>query len=177
MTEFPSSHRRNARTSVGLEKIPHPALAVFRRDPVHSSTEERVLGCMKRRCPRFGKLSGITSPNPSPGGCTLDPPLPHRPHGRRGHCRYGEQASKPWSLRTAPKVRPMLSLLEVCLAVTGELTAARRCGQHRTHPLYSSKPFVFNGEPRRDERFPSYNMGLNAEVSFTRIPTAELKCS
>ncbi|HRJ74207.1 MAG TPA: hypothetical protein PLS03_18420, partial [Terrimicrobiaceae bacterium] len=57
------------------------------------------------------------------------------------------------------------SLLDVCLAAAGGLDGARTAAQGEPTRYYSSKPFVFSGEPRRDERFPDpFNMAVNAEA-------------
>ena len=60
-----------------------------------------------------------------------------------------------------------LSLLDVCLASAGGLDGTGKLSENSEAPIrhYSSKPFDFDGTPRRDERFPDpYNMGVNAEA-------------
>jgi len=93
-------------------------------------------------------------------------------------CRYGEQAVK--SLVTPEqrqKSAQWLSLLDICLAVTGGIDGSGKSGDAEPTRYYSSRPFVYKGEPLRDERFPDpYNMGVNAEVFlYDESQPAELK--
>ncbi|RYD73473.1 MAG: hypothetical protein EOP84_21485, partial [Verrucomicrobiaceae bacterium] len=57
-----------------------------------------------------------------------------------------------------------LTLLGECLTAAGTLdgTSAKSTSPSRH---YSATPFVYDGKPQRDERFPDpYNMGVNAEA-------------
>ena len=63
-----------------------------------------------------------------------------------------------------------IEFLNACLTAAGGLDGS---GEKSTEPIarrHSTRPFVFDGVPRRDERFPDpYNMGVNAE-SFLYDP-------
>jgi hypothetical protein len=154
---------------LGLEKIPHPALAVFFDEILGTpSNEERILGLYEKAFPalresltRYIEQTHPLADAPSIRLCRialLD---------LEDICRYGEQAVK--CLVPAEQRRESaqwLSLLDVCLATAGGLDGSERAlqGQEPTRH-YSSRPYVFDGEPKRDVRFPDpYNMGVNAEV-------------
>lgn len=154
---------------LGLEKIPHPALAVFFDEILATpSTEERVLGLYEKAFPalrealrRYMAESHVLADAPTIRLCRI------ALMDVEDICRYGEQAvaclvTKEQRAESAQ----WLALLDICLAAAGGLDG---CGKTTdgTGPTrhYSSKPFVFQGAPRRDERFPDpYNMGVNAEV-------------
>jgi len=168
---------------LGLEKIPHPALGVFFDEILSApSPEERLLGLYEKALPalREGLRLYLKQTHP----------LADAPSIRlcrialmdvEDICRYGDQAIK--ALVTPEhrqKSAQWLSLLEVCLAVAGGIDGSGKTGHTEpTEPIryYSSKPFVYDGEPRRDERFPDpYNMGVNAEeFLYDESQPAELK--
>ncbi len=81
-------------------------------------------------------------------------------------CTYGAQAIA--RLVTAParaRSEPWLGLLDDCLAAAGGLDGTEAPNGKTIARQHSATPFVFDGHPRRDERFPDpYNMGVNAEV-------------
>jgi hypothetical protein len=68
-------------------------------------------------------------------------------------------------------------LLDVCLAAAGGIDGSAKAIEGEPTRHYSSRPFVYSGEPRRDERFPDpYNMGVNAEgFLYDENQPAELK--
>jgi hypothetical protein len=58
-----------------------------------------------------------------------------------------------------------LKLLDARLLAAGDLDGTREPVACALPLRYSSQPFIFDGVPKRDERFPDpYNMGVNAEV-------------
>jgi hypothetical protein len=59
-----------------------------------------------------------------------------------------------------------LGLLDGCLAAAGGLDGVLpKSAEAAVERRYSAKPFVFDGRPRRDERFPDpYNMGWNTQL-------------
>ncbi len=58
-----------------------------------------------------------------------------------------------------------LSLLEDCLAAAGGLDGTETSSGKAAARQYSTKPYKYDGVPRRDARFPDpYNMGVNAEA-------------
>jgi hypothetical protein len=154
---------------LGLEKIPHPALAVFFDEILTTpSTEERVLGLYGKAFPalrdalkNYIAQTHILADAPSIRLC------------RRALmdvediCRYGEQAIACLvSDAQREESAQWLSLLDVCLAVAGGLDGSRESVASREPTrYYSSKPYIYQGEPKRDERFPDpFNMGVNAET-------------
>jgi len=166
---------------LGLEKIPHPALAVFFDEILSTpSTEERLLGIYEKAFPalreslrRYIEQTHPLADAPSIRLCRialmdLDDIL-----------QYGAQAVKCIvSESQRREAAQWLALLDVCLASAGGLDgAAKSLPDREPTRHYSSKPYVFDGEPQRDARFPDpYNMGVNAEVFlYDPAKPAELK--
>ncbi|MST00644.1 MAG: hypothetical protein EXS29_04975 [Pedosphaera sp.] len=81
-------------------------------------------------------------------------------------CTYGAQAiSKLVNAPARAPIEPWLGLLDDALAAAGGLDGTETQSGDTIARQHSVKPFVFDGHPRRDERFPDpYNMGVNAEV-------------
>jgi hypothetical protein len=83
-------------------------------------------------------------------------------------CTYGERAVA--SLVTEQdraQSAQWLALLDVCLASAGGFdgTAPSTSVDATPTRYYSSSPYVYDGTPNRDDRFPDpYNMGVNAET-------------
>jgi len=154
---------------LGLEKVPHPALAVFFDEILATpSTEERVLGLYELAFPavRQALLDYIAASHP----------LADAPSIRlcrlalvdlEDICRYGKFVIEAMvSSEQREASAQWLGLLGICLAAAGGLDGAG-AAQTEAEPIrfYSSKPFVYQGAPRRDERFPDpYNMSVNAEA-------------
>lgn len=153
---------------LGLEKIPHPALAVFFDEILATpSTEERLIGLYEKAWPALrDALHHYLKETHSLADAPSIRIIRHALLDIEDVCQWGNlalaaiitgahrEASKQW-----------LSLLDICLAASGGLdgSGSQSAGEPVRH--YSSKPFVFDGEPRRDARFPDpYNMGVNAEV-------------
>jgi len=58
-----------------------------------------------------------------------------------------------------------LGLLDRCLAAAGGLDGASTPAETRIVRQHSARPYVYDGKPRRDGRFPDpYNRGVNAEA-------------
>ncbi|HET6407761.1 MAG TPA: hypothetical protein VFG14_07760 [Chthoniobacteraceae bacterium] len=72
--------------------------------------------------------------------------------------------------KLAPRGEPScqagwLALLDSCLAAAGGLDGASEPERISIQRQYSAVPYVFDGVPKRDARFPDpYNMGVNAEA-------------
>lgn len=153
---------------LGLEKIPHPALAVFFDEILSTpSTEERLLGLYEIAWPalrdalrRYIEDTHVLADAPSLRICR------HALLDIEDICKWGEKAvAAVVTDEMRRNSQQWLSLLEVCLASAGGLDGSSASGKGDPIRFYSSKPFEFNGEPRRDARFPDpYNMGVNAEV-------------
>jgi hypothetical protein len=62
-------------------------------------------------------------------------------------------------------IKSWLNGLRNCLDAAGSLDGSQPVTSAESSRFYSLKPFVYDGVPRRDERFPDpYNMGVQAEV-------------
>ena len=56
-------------------------------------------------------------------------------------------------------------MLDDCLAAAGGLDGTEKTGGKAIARQHSAKPYEYQREPKRDQRFPDpYNMGVNAEV-------------
>jgi hypothetical protein len=167
---------------LGLEKTPHPALGVFFDEILGTpSTPERILGLYEKAFPalrdavrRYMASTHVLADAPSIRLCKfalidLD-----------DICRYGEQAVACLvTQQDRAQSAQWLALLDVCLAAAGGLdgTGPATSPDAATTRHYSSRPYVFDGTPNRDHRFPDpYNMGVNAETFlYDESKPADLK--
>ena len=149
---------------LGLEKIPHPALAVFFDEILCSPTTENLVE----------GVYGIAFPTLKAG---LEKyiaeihPLADAPSVRIARIAlmdleeitaYGTQACA--SLLSADRNGQWKTLLEICLAAAGGLDGSGTPLDREPTRWFSSKPYQYDGSPNRDDRFPDpYNMGVNAE--------------
>ncbi len=154
---------------LGLEKIPHPALAVFFDEILGTpSTEERVLGLYEMAFPalrdalkRYIEQTHPLADAPSRRLCRL------ALVDIEDICQWGAQTVKALVDDEARKAASQwLSLLDICLAAAGGIDGSGKLNEGgEVTRYYSSTPFKFDGVPQRDERFPDpFNMGVNAEV-------------
>jgi len=166
---------------LGLEAIPHSALEIFFDEILAApSTEELVLGIYGKAVPalRAALERHVADTNrlvdhPSVRLCrfALLEVADMEDFGTKAIAALIDAGAR-------EQVSEWLSLLDNCLVQAGGLDGATEiehsplprpsptgAGEHRTSRIYSSKPFVYDRTPRRDERFPDpYNMGVNAEV-------------
>ncbi len=154
---------------LGLQKIPHPAIAVFFDEILGTpSTSERLLGLYEKALPalcealqRYIAQTHLLADAPSIRLCRIALMDCEQIRG------YGERAIA--CLVTSEdreQAAQWLALLDVCLASAGGLDGSGNILEGR-EPMrhYSCKPYRFDGRPRRDARFPDpYNMGVNAEA-------------
>jgi hypothetical protein len=157
---------------LGLEKPPHPALEMlFDEILCAPTTEASLLGLYEIALPALGE--GLRQ--------YLAETHPLADHPSRRLCRIAlldVEDIIAWGHRAVDRLATVahreehqhwLALLEVCLTAAGGLDgrdsgSAARAAIDPTR-YYSVRPFQYNSEPRRDERFPDpYNMGVNAEV-------------
>ena len=155
---------------LGLEKIPHPALGAFFDEILATpSTEERVIGLYGKAFPalrdglkRHMEETHLLADAPSVRICRI------ALMDIEDICRYGEEVVRCLTSTNPQKEQSQwLSLLDVYLASAGGLdgSAGETAGSAELIRHYSSKPFVYDGTPKRDERFPDpFNMGVNAEA-------------
>ena len=154
---------------LGLEQIPHEALAIFFDELLGApTTEELILGIYGKAIPalRSGFQKHIDDTNwlvdhPSLRLCRfalleIDQMIDYGAAAIASLIQEPHQAA----------ARDWLALLDNCLAAAcgldgtepGSKTAVIQC-KHSAHP------YQYDSVPRRDERFPDpYNMGVNAEV-------------
>lgn len=148
---------------LGLEEVPHPALEIFFDEILCAPrTETLVLGIYAKALPALKRAleNHVRDTNP----------LADAPSVRL--CRFallelgdmlqfGESAIA--SLK--PANDGWVKLLDECLAACGGLDGTRPKSDTLPERQFSKKPYVYDGIPKRDERFPDpYNMGVNAEV-------------
>lgn len=153
---------------LGLEKIPHPALAVlFDEILATPSTSERLLGLYEKAWPALRDAlrnyigqTHVLADAPTLRLCR------HALLDIDDICAYGEKiVASMVSAEERKASAQWLALLDICLGVAGGLDGSSPESESSPTPFYSSTPFVFRGEPRRDSRFPDpYNMGVNAEA-------------
>ena len=153
---------------LGLEKTPHPALGVFFDEILCTpSAEERLLGLYDKAFPalrdsmrRYLAETHPMTDSPSIRLCRI------ALMDLDDICAYGEKVIA--SLVTDEQRKnsaSWLSLLEVCLTAAGGLDGSGVPLASEPTRHYSSRSFVYNGEPIRDERFSDpYNLGVNAEA-------------
>ncbi|HEX4140292.1 MAG TPA: hypothetical protein VHY09_08090 [Candidatus Methylacidiphilales bacterium] len=165
---------------LGFEKIPHPALAVFFDEILCTpSTPERVLGFYEKAVPalieamrRYMKDTHPLADAPSIRLCRI------ALMDLEDIAKYGAQAVAALVTKEQHQASAQwLALLDVCLAAAGGIDGIGKASEGEPTRHYSSRPFVYQGEPRRDERFPDpYNMGVNAEAFlYDEKQPAELK--
>jgi len=153
---------------LGLEQVPDPNLEVFFAEILSApTTEELVLGLYEKALPALRRAleAHMATTNP----------LADAPSVRL--CRFalldicdmasfGQHAIQ--SLITAEcrtQAADWLTLLDHCLASAGDLDGTQTPATVSIQRQYSAQPYVYDGRPRRDERFQDpYNMGVNAEV-------------
>lgn len=153
---------------LGLERIPHPALAVlFDEILATPSTSERLLGLYEKAWPALRDAlrnyigqTHVLADAPTLRLCR------HALLDIDDICAYGEKiVASMVSAEERKASAQWLALLDICLGVAGGLDGSSPRSESSPTPFYSSTPFVFHGEPRRDSRFPDpYNMGVNAEA-------------
>jgi len=155
---------------LGLDEVPHPALEILCDEVLAAvSTEELLLGLYEKILPALqaalNRHLADTNPladHPSVRICrfALLEIEEMIAFGRECILNLVDEAKR-------QQAQPWLSLLDRCLAAAGALDGTAEVASP-SEPLprhYSTRPYRFDGVPRRDERFPDpYNMGVNAEV-------------
>lgn len=153
---------------LGLEDVPHERLQTFFDEILAApTTEELVAGLYGRAIPalRAALMRHLEDTNP----------LADQPTVRL--CRFAllELADVDRFGAVAvdrlvddaarARIADWLGLLDACLGAAGGLDGVDAPTEAAVVPRYSAQPYVFDGVPKRDERFPDpYNMGVNAEA-------------
>lgn len=158
---------------LGLEDVPHPALAVFFEEILAApSTGELLVGVYEKALPALDAALARHMADTNP--------LTDAPSVRV--CRFarlevadmiafGKQAIACLVDEAArAAMQPWLALLDECLAAAGGLDGtAPSSGQEPTRQ-HSATPYVYDPVPKRDERFVDpWNQSVNAE-SFLYNP-------
>ncbi|HVF09220.1 MAG TPA: hypothetical protein VNA16_00355 [Abditibacteriaceae bacterium] len=153
---------------LGLEAVPDQNLEIFFDEILAApTTEELVLGLYQKAVPA---LQAALQRH-------LEDTNPMVDHPSVRICRfallelgdiadYGAKAIECLvDAQTRERAAHWLNLLDDCLAAAGGLDGAKQPVEKNIVRQHSAKPYVYDGVPRRDERFQDpYNMGVNAEV-------------
>lgn len=153
---------------LGLDAVPDENLEIFFDEILGApTTEELVLGLYGRAVPA---LQAALQRH-------LDDTNPLVDHPSVRVCRlalfelsdiaaFGAQAiASLVDAETRERANDWLNLLDDCLAAAGGLDGAYEPVEKTIKRMHSATPYVYDGIPKRDERFKDpYNMGVNAEV-------------
>jgi len=163
---------------LGLEKIPHLALAVFFDEILSApSTTDLVAGLYAKAFPalrtallRYVEEAHPLADAPSIRICRIALMDLHE------ICAYGDAALIALDL-PAGATTQWLGLLDVCLAAAGGLDGHSPITPNEPIRYYSAKRYIYEGTPNRDARFPDpYNQGVNAEkFLYDESKPADLK--
>lgn len=153
---------------LGLDQVPHPALEIFFDEILNApTTQELLLGLYEHALPALKAALEKHAADTNP--------LADAPSVRIGRFAllelndmldFGRRAVESMLNPALRKESSRwVALLDDCLASAGGLDGTRAPIDKPLTRLHSVTPYVFDGRPRRDERFPDpYNMGVNAEV-------------
>ncbi len=153
---------------LGLEQVPDPHLEIFFDEILSApTTEELVLGIYEKAVPALTSTleRHLADTNP----------LVDHPSVRlcrfallelEDMARFGRQTIDGLvDAKGRETAREWLALLDDCLCAAGGLAGVNEPVHKEMQRQHSSKPYRYDPQPRRDERFPDpYNMGVNAEV-------------
>jgi hypothetical protein len=153
---------------LGLEQVPDPNLEIFFDEILGApTTEELILGIYEKALPalkaaleQFRAETNPLADAPSVRLCKFALLELEEMLG------FGERAREVLvNAEARPRIKPWLELLESALAAAGGLAGICPLASESVSRHHSAAPYVYDGRPRRDERFPDpYNMGVNAEV-------------
>lgn len=152
---------------LGLEEVPHPALAVFFDEILAApSTAELLLGVYEKALPALDAalVQHMADTNPLTDAPTVRLCRFARLEladmigfGRKSiACLVDARQRKP--------IESWLRLLDDCLAAAGGLDGTASPTGQEVSRKHSAQPYVYDPVPQRDERFQDlYNQGVNAE--------------
>ena len=153
---------------LGLEIVPHANLELFFDEILAAnSTEALLLGLYEIAIPAL--IRGLERHREKTN------PLADAPSNRicrfalleaEDMQRFGADAiSKLVEAEARKTLQGWLQLLDDALAAGGDLDGSQKKSGKAITRQFSTKPYQYDGFPKRDERFPDpYNMGVNAEV-------------
>lgn len=158
---------------LGLEEIPHEALRIFFDEILSApTTEALLLGIYKKALPALDEAMHRHLRDTNP---LTDAPSIRVVRFARleladmiafGESCIGSLVDDP----SRDSLAPWLSMLDDCLAAAGQLDGTQSADAALPSREFSSKPYVYDRIPQRDERFEDlWNQGVNAE-SFLYNP-------
>jgi hypothetical protein len=152
---------------LGLETVPEANLEAFFDEILAApTTEELITGLYEKAVPAL--ISGLRRHLADTNHLTDHPTV--------RLCRfalleladmetYGKAVKTLVDDERRQGMKAWLALLDDCLAASGGLDGAEPPATGNIARQYSTQPFVYDGVPKRDERFSDpYNMGVNAEA-------------
>jgi hypothetical protein len=153
---------------LGLEAVPHPALAIFFDEILAApTTTELLVGLYEKALPALNDALERHMRDTNP--------LTDAPSVRI--CRFARleiedmidfgQRSIECLVDDATfnTMKPWLDRLDECLASAGRLDGTQPAAEQPPPRRHSARPYVYDPVPRRDERFQDlFNQGVNAEA-------------
>ncbi|MGV3771415.1 MAG: hypothetical protein ACO1QB_00835 [Verrucomicrobiales bacterium] len=153
---------------LGLEQTPDLNLEIFFNEIIAApSTEELLLGLYEKAIPAL--IAGLKK-HMADTNLLVD-------HPSFRICRFAlvelteaeqfgaEAVNRIITPEARFKAQAWLQLLDDCLGAAGNLDGSEEPVEKEIVKHHSARPFVYDGFPKRDERFTDpYNMGVNAEV-------------
>ncbi len=153
---------------LGLEEVPHPALAVLFDEILAAPTTAELLAglydvalpALDAALERHALDTNPLTDAPSVRVCRFARLEVADMLEFGGKCLDSLVDDAAWHAMT-----PWLDLLQRCLAAAGGLDGTAEPSGETVSPMRSAKPYVYDPVPRRDERFKDlWNQGVNAEA-------------
>ncbi len=152
---------------LGLEDVPHPALAMFFDEIMAApTTAELIVGLYEKALPALDAALARHMADTNP--------LTDAPSVRV--CRFARLELADMIAfgtkcnaclvdgSTRAAMQPWLARLDECLAASGGLDGTEPTSETPS-PMHSATPYVYDRVPKRDERFQDlFNQGVNAEA-------------
>lgn len=153
---------------LGLDKVPHPALELLMNEIIAAPiTVELVAGiyevAVQAVIAAAGRLKSDAHPLADAPTVRLAKLMEFE---LQDVAQFGSQAIRCLvSSDDRQKIEPWLKMLRTCLSAAGELDGTGPATDDLPAAIHSSRPYQYQGEPRRDERFQdSFNAGVNPEA-------------
>jgi hypothetical protein len=153
---------------LGLEEVPHPALAVLFDEILAAPTTAELLAglydvalpALDAALERHARDTNPLTDAPSLRVCRFARLEVADMTEFGGKCLAALVDDAAWA-----GMEPWLALLKRCLAAAGGLDGTAAPSGDSVSPMHSAKPYVYDPVPKRDERFRDlWNQGVNAEA-------------